>query len=161
MIFMKKVVYIIDSCVIFLRKAVYDEMVTIPEVISEILDENSKLYLSVKNLRVESASNESIREAMDIAKETGDIHKLSDTDIKLIAKALDELKRGNDVVIVTDDYAIQNVAKRIGIKFEGVIQKKISKEYKWVKVCSGCGRKIKSDICPICGSEAVIRRVRK
>ncbi len=154
-------VYVIDSSVIFLRKAVYDNMVTIPEVVSEIIDENSKLYFSVKNLIVEPASEESVKKVISVAKDTGDVHKLSETDIKLLAKALDELKRGNEVVLVTDDYAIQNVAMKLGINFEGVIQKKISKGYKWVKVCSGCGRKIKSDICPVCGSEAVVRRVKR
>ncbi len=151
----------IDSSVIFLRKAVYDNMVTIPEVVSEIIDENSRLYFSVKSLRVESASEESMKVVLETARSTGDIHKLSETDVKLLAKALDELKMGNDVVLVTDDYAIQNVAMRLGINFEGVIQRKISKGYKWVKVCRGCGRKVKGDVCPVCGSEAVIRRVKR
>lgn len=154
-------VYVIDSSVIFLRKAVYDNMVTIPEVVSEIIDENSRLYFSVKSLRVESASEESMKVVLETARSTGDIHKLSETDVKLLAKALDELKMGNDVVLVTDDYAIQNVAMRLGINFEGVIQRKISKGYKWVKVCRGCGRKVKGDVCPVCGSEAVIRRVKR
>jgi len=152
---------VIDSSVIFLRKAVYDNMVTIPEVVSEIIDENSRLYFSVKSLRVESASEESMKVVLETARSTGDIHKLSETDVKLLAKALDELKMGNDVVLVTDDYAIQNVAMKLGINFEGVIQRKISKGYKWVKVCRGCGRKVKGDVCPVCGSEAVIRRVKR
>lgn len=135
-------------------------MVTVPEVAAEILDEASAIYFSVKNLRIEEASCESVDEVVEVAKKTGDIHKLSKTDIKVLAKAVDEVKKGNDVVLVTDDYAIQNVAMRLGIKFEGIIQSQISKEFKWVKVCRGCGRKIESDICPVCGSEAVVRRVK-
>ncbi len=154
-------VYVFDSNAIFQRKAVYDDMVTVPEVVSEIIDEASALYFSVKNLRVEEASEESVREILKTARMTGDIHKLSNTDIKLLAKALDEKKKGNDVVLVTDDYAIQNVAMKLGIKFENVLRDGISKEFKWVKVCRGCGRKIDSDICPVCGSEAVLRRVKK
>ncbi len=153
-------VHVIDSSAIFQRKAVYANMVTVPEVAAEILDDASALYFSVKNLRVEEASRESIEEVVEVAKKTGDIHKLSKTDIRVLAKALDEMKKGNEVVLVTDDYAIQNVAMKLGIKFEGIIQSQISKEFKWVKVCKGCGRKIDSDICPVCGSEAVIRRVR-
>ncbi len=154
-------VYVIDSSAIFQRKAVYDYMVTVPEVAAEILDEDSLLYFSVKNLKVEEASDESLSEIIEAAKKTGDIHKLSNTDLKVLAKALDEIKKGNDVVLVTDDYAIQNVAMKLGIKFEGIVQNQISKEYKWVKVCRGCGRKIDTDVCPICGSEAIIRRVKK
>ena len=135
-------VHVIDSSAIFQRKAVYANMVTVPEVAAEILDDASALYFSVKNLRVEEASRESIEEVVEVAKKTGDIHKLSKTDIRVLAKALDEMKKGNEVVLVTDDYAIQNVAMKLGIKFEGIIQSQISKEFKWVKVCQGCGRKI-------------------
>ncbi len=154
-------IYVIDSSAIFQRKAVYDNMVTVPEVAAEILDEASAIYFSVKDLKVEEASEESFKEVVKAATKTGDIHKLSKTDLKVLAKALDEVKKGNDVVLVTDDYAIQNVAMKLRIKFEGIVQDKISKEFKWVKVCRGCGRKIDSDICPVCGSEAVIRRVKR
>ncbi len=153
-------VHVIDSSAIFQRKAVYANMVTVPEVAAEILDEASAIYFSVKDLRVEEASTESVEEVVEMAKKTGDIHKLSKTDIRVLAKALDEMKKGNEVVLVTDDYAIQNVAMKLGIKFEGIIQSQISKEFKWVKVCKGCGRRIDSDICPVCGSEAVVRRVK-
>lgn len=152
--------YVIDSSAIFLRKAIYQNMVTVPEVVAEILDETSMLYFSIKNLKVEEASDESIREALRAASRTGDIHKLSETDIKVLAKALDEARKGYDVVLVTDDYAIQNVAMYLGIKFEGILHRLISKEFKWVKVCRGCGRKIDSDVCPVCGSEAIVRRVK-
>jgi len=153
-------VYVIDSSAIFQRKAVYRNMVTVPEVVSEILDEDSALYFSVKNLKVEEASQESIEEVKNAAMKTGDIYKLSDTDIKVLAKAVDEMRKGKSVVIVTDDYAIQNVAMKLGIKFEGILHGQISKEFKWVKVCRGCGRKIDNDVCPVCGSEAVVRRVK-
>jgi len=154
-------VHVIDSSAIFQRKAVYDNMVTVPEVVSEIIDEESALYFSVKDLRVEEASRESIEEVLKVARKTGDIHKLSETDIKVLAKALDEIKKGEDVILVTDDYAMQNVAMKLGIKFENIVQNKISKEFKWVKVCRGCGRKLDGDTCPVCGSEAIIRRVKK
>jgi UPF0271 protein len=153
-------VHVIDSSAIFQRKAVYKNMVTVPEVVAEILDEASALYFSVKNLRVEEASPESVEEVRMAARKTGDIHKLSETDIKVLAKAVDEIKKGNEVVLVTDDYAIQNVAMSLGIKFDGILHRQISKEFKWVKVCRGCGRRIESEICPVCGSEAIIRRVK-
>lgn len=109
---------------------------------------------------MEEASPESVEEVKEAARKTGDIHKLSDTDIKVLAKALDEIKKGNEVVLVTDDYAIQNVAMSLGIRFDGILHRQISKEFKWVKVCRGCGRRIESEICPVCGSEAIIRRVK-
>jgi len=153
-------VYVIDSSAIFFRKANYGCMKTIPEVVEEIKDENSRLYLSLIDLEVEEASEESIKEVVDVAKRSGDIHKLSETDLKLIAKALDEVKRGNEAVIVTDDYSIQNVAMILGMEIERVIQPGISKVFRWVKVCRGCGRRVEGDVCPVCGSEVVVRRVK-
>jgi len=153
-------IYVMDSSAIFQRKAIYKNMITVPEVVSEVIDEQSSVYLSVKNLKIEEASASCLKKIERIAKRTGDIYKLSDTDLKILAKALDEKEKGNDVILVTDDYAIQNVAKKIGIKFESVIQKGISKEFNWIKVCKGCGRRLTDDICPICGSEAVIRRIK-
>ncbi len=154
-------VYVLDTGAIFQRKAIYERMVTIPEVVSEILDENSSIYFSVKNLRVESASEKSIEIVKKVAKKTGDIYKLSDTDLKILAKAIDEREKGNDVVIVTDDYSIQNVAIALGVEFETVVQGGITKGFKWVRVCRGCGRKVENEICDVCGSETVLRRVKK
>ena len=153
----------IDSGVIFLRKAFYENMVTIPEVIEEIKDENSNFYLSLLNLRVEDVENRYIEKVIEGAKKTGDIHRLSKTDVKLIAKALElsEKDGKNDVIILTDDYSIQNLAMYFGIRFENVVQKTISKAFKWVKVCKGCGRRIEDDVCPVCGSETILRRVKK
>ncbi len=153
-------VYVIDSSVVFLKKARYDRMITIPEVVDEVKDENSRLYLSLIDVSVEEASDKNINRVIRTARKTGDIYKLSDTDIKLIAKALDEVERGNDAVIVTDDYSIQNVARLLGLKIENVIQPTISKVFKWVKVCRGCGRRVEGDVCPVCGSEVVLRRVK-
>ncbi|MCQ4153688.1 MAG: NOB1 family endonuclease [Archaeoglobi archaeon] len=136
-------------------------MVTVPEVVSEILDENSSIYFTIKGLRVERASDKSTTIVKEVSSKTGDIYRLSETDLKVLAKALDEKEKGNEVVLVTDDYSIQNVAMALGIKFETVVHQGISKGFKWVRVCKGCGRKIDSEICPICGSEAVIRKVKK
>ena len=152
------VVYVIDSPAVFLRK-VHGEAVTVPEVVDEILDDESRLYLSLKDIKVEEAKESYISRVISVAKRTGDIYKLSETDIKVLAKAL-ELKGLGDAVLVTDDYSIQNVAKVLDIKVEAVVQPGISKAFKWVKVCKGCGRRVDGDVCPVCGSEVVLRRVK-
>jgi UPF0271 protein len=150
------VVYVIDSPAIFLRK-IHGKAVTVPEVADEVIDEESRLYFSLRNVRVEEAVEPYISRVIDTAKKTGDIHKLSVTDIKVLAKAL-EL---SDSVIVTDDYSIQNVARVLGIGVEAVTQPGISKAFKWVKICRGCGRRVDGDVCPVCGSEIILRRVKR
>lgn len=153
--------YVIDASSIFMRKAVYGNMVTVPEVAEEVRDEDSKLYMSLKNIRIEEANQNSVEVVRKVAMRTGDIYRLSDADLKLIAKAVDEMNLGKEAVIVTDDYSIQNVAKHLGIGIERVVQRGITREFRWVRVCRGCRRIIETEKCDVCGSEAVLRRFRK
>ncbi len=147
--------HVLDATAI-ITKRTFKQAVTTPEVVRELKDENSKLYLEVSGIRVEEAKEEFVEKVISTAKKTGDLHKLSEADISVLAKAL-EL----NAVIVTDDYAIQNVAEALKLKYESVIHAGIRKSFKWIKVCRGCGRKIDSDICYVCGSEAKLRRVKK
>ncbi len=146
--------HVLDASAIILRKAVYDDMITVPEIIQEIKDENSRLYLDVVNIRVEEAKEEFVMTVINAAKKTGDIERLSDADIRLIAKALEV-----DGTVVTDDYSIQNVAGKLGIKYENVMQKGIEKEFKWIRVCRGCKKITERKICEVCGSETYLKRV--
>ncbi len=146
--------HVLDASAIILRKAVFQEMITVPEVIQEIKDEDSRLYLDVVSIKVEEAEDEFIHRVMEIAKKTGDVERLSDADIKLLAKALEV-----NGIIVTDDYSIQNVARKLGLRYENVMQKGIEKEFKWIRVCRGCRRITERKICEVCGSETYLKRV--
>jgi len=80
--------------------------------------------------------------------------------MEVLAKALEI--RG---VVVSDDYAIQNLAKALKLEVLPYNQPGIRKELEWVLRCSGCGRYYKEEIsrmkeCPICGSE-VRRKVKR
>lgn len=82
------------------------------------------------------------------AEETGDIRVLSETDIDVISAALEI-----SGIIVSDDYAIQNVAGKMGIKYIGVEKETIKKQMEWQFRCTGC-RKIYPkfvSVCEICG----------
>lgn len=152
MCFISEIVHVMDSSAIFRRKR-YEQMVTVPEVVEEIKDENSRLFLSLMDIEVEEPSEESVSTVKEVAAKSGDIYKLSNTDIKLIAKAVDL-----EGILVTDDYAIQNVASLLGIKVDNILQPAISRTYKWVRVCKGCKRTTEHNICPICGSETVLKK---
>jgi UPF0271 protein len=83
------------------------------------------------------------------ASETGDREVLSDTDVRLLAAAF-EL----DATLVTDDYAMQNVADRLGVDVSVIAQDGIDERRDWQFQCQGCGREFDEnrDRCPICGS---------
>jgi UPF0271 protein len=90
---------------------------------------------------------ETVRRA---ATETGDAGELSDTDVRLIAAAF-EL----DATLVTDDYAMQNVAEHLDVAVQVIARDGITEQREWRFQCAGCGREFDEnrDRCPICGSE--------
>jgi len=103
---------------------------------------------------------DNLDEASTRAGETGDIHELSQTDLTIIALAI-QIK---DVTVMTDDFRIQNVLKKIGIRFTSsgeVGDRSISDVWKWTRRCAGCGRYFDDPNlkdCPICGSDLKTKR---
>jgi len=113
-------------------------------------------YLIEKGLSILDPSKKSLEKIKKIAEKTGDINRLSKADIEILALALDIKDNMEDEpVILTDDYSIQNVSAEINIKFEPISQSGITKKFKWICRCRGCGKKFKDNIniCPICGAE--------
>ncbi len=82
--------------------------------------------------------------------ETGDEETLSETDTRLLAAAF-EL----DATLVTDDYAMQNVAGKLGVDVEVIARDGIEEQRDWTFQCAGCGREFDEDRdrCPVCGSD--------
>ncbi len=145
-------VYVLDSSAFF--ASFYEEgvlLITIDAVVDEVKDAASAMHLSIlreKGLRVEPVNASQIKSVLDAARHTQDIDKLSETDIQVLAKAKEHYG-----TIVSDDYAIQNVAMVLGIKVRPLMQKKIRSVYVGMRKCAGCGHKSESDtICPVCGS---------
>ena len=150
-------VYVADSSVFILgmplSPRLQNRILTTPEVISELVDIKSKMAFEEaleSGVEVESPLAHLIQEVRSHASRTGDIERLSDTDIGILAKALEY-----GGILCTDDYAIQNVAESLGIETEPILQDGIKETFEWGRRCKGCGRRFGSDvrICPICGSE--------
>ena len=144
--------YVLDTSAIFSAKFNLSEgnFLISRNVINEIkLGKVSRLLnMSISSLRVVTPSDKTIIAVKAAAKETGDLQELSDTDIGLIAIALE-----TNSTLVTDDFAMENVANFLGIKFEGADLKKIGYKITWGYRCTGCGQRFSeySDACPICG----------
>ncbi|MFQ6054998.1 MAG: NOB1 family endonuclease [Methanosarcinales archaeon] len=161
-------IYIIDSSVfiigIHINKIINNKkdtvLITIPEVFDELKNYRSKIWFDLardRGMKIESSISDMITTAEECAKKTGDISKLSKTDISLLAKALEYIDK--DVIIVTDDYAVQNVASYLKIKVKPIIQKKIKKKLQWKKQCIGCGRYYTDkEVCPFCGCNTKPRK---
>jgi len=116
-------------------------------------DYNNFQFLIGTGLEIITPSKNSLDKINKISKKTGDIDRLSVADKEILAVALD-LKDEYDVIILTDDYSIQNVANALNISFKSISQNGIKESFKWINRCTGCGKKFKDNIkiCPICGS---------
>lgn len=127
----------------------FDEILTVPEVIEEVKDRISSMKLSGIKIKIIEPSKESIEKIKSAARETGDLEKLSKTDIRVLA-----LANENNCEMISDDRNVQNIAERIGIKYVSVFNEKITKLINWKKFCRNCKKDFQQgDVCPICGSK--------
>ena len=161
---MKDKVYVIDTSGFITQLEFRDgTTVTVPAVVDEIMDRTSRLrfdMLKDAGIRVELPDGACRKKVISTAISTGDASVLSVTDLDILAKAL-ELKSGFGVILVTDDYAIQNVAANLGIEYKTAGTSGIRKKVVWELKCTGCGNVVESGIeCPICGSGVRRRRVK-
>jgi UPF0271 protein len=91
------------------------------------------------------------------ASKVGDSYLLSETDMQLLALALELKNQGVNPEIVTDDYSIQNVAKQNNINFYALATHGIRRILEWIRYCPACYKEYhnnnSSNICQICGTE--------
>jgi UPF0271 protein len=116
----------------------------------ELAIENGKIEVKVplKKFKVKT---------IEIANRLGDLHVLSQTDLELLALALELKSEGLNPKIVTDDYSMQNVANKMKIEFIPLATKGINHHLKWIRYCPACYKKYSNNftlkICLICGTK--------
>ena len=150
---------IIDSTIIIhLKPSIWGTYkqwtILIPEKVKlELKSNNAKNILaildSLPNISFISPSAQFIKRAKELAKRTGDITRLSSTDISVIALALEF--PGSKVA--SDDKAIQNVCLSFNIPIEAKMFKiKSLRQYYWK--CIVCKTTFTHPValCPECGS---------
>ena len=104
--------------------------------------------LETNRLKIREPEMESTKIAAKAAKETGDFPQLSKQDISIIALCIE--MKGE---IISDDFAVSNVAKNIGLKISPIMTQGIEDVGKWVHYCPGC-RTNHANVkeCPMCGT---------
>jgi len=125
---------------------------SVPQVHDELTGEHAFRFDAEEGagMHIHIPSAQTVDKVGRAAAETGDKAELSETDIVLIAAAF-EL----DGTLVTDDYAMQNVADRLNVTVQVIAQDGITEQRNWVFQCIGCGTTVeeKLDRCRICGSD--------
>ncbi len=105
--------------------------------------------LESNNLQILDPDRKRIEKVVAAAKRTGDYAKLSEADISIIALALQL-----EIVLVTNDFAVANVAATLKIPVKSVANKGITHTRRWRAYCTACSRAFGPDAkeCRLCGN---------
>jgi len=141
---MKKKIFIIDTSALLSGRPItleIKEMVTTSAVSAEVnpggRDYRNFEFLVEKGLSIRSPSKSSKKLVQHASNKTGDLMRLSVADIEILALAVDINKdESKEAIVLTDDYAVQNVASTLNIKFQGFSQRGIQKKFKWQIRCA-------------------------
>ena len=117
-------------------------------------DERLRLAVATVWLRIREPSAKNIKTVMEAASKTGDNFVLSTADLSIIALSLELRKEGEIATLLTDDYAIQNVASKLQIPFQNFVWRGIRRAITWELYCPTCRKtyNTRQRTCPNCGS---------
>lgn len=125
------------------------------EEISHIQEKFSVLESLISNKRIVilEPDEKTIEMINSIITQIGET-RLSKADISIIA-----LAKESNATLVTDDFAICNLAKTLGIELLNLGTKGIKDTRKWIKFCKSCGKGYPptQKVCSLCGNKLRIR----
>ena len=142
--------------------SINEEQYTVPMVREEIR-ENSIAWIRFKTavdngkIKVVTPDTAFLDRVKTSATAVGDTVFLSETDVQVLALALELKTEGYSTLLVTDDYSMQNVANQMNVQFTSLATFGIRFRLQWVRYCPACHKKYPPDhkfkICQICGTE--------
>ena len=136
---------VLDSSAFINEYHTDEQTASIPLVQQELEDESAFRFDAMEGsgMHIHIPAEGTVERVGRAARETGDFTELSETDTRLHA------------TLVTDDYAMQNVAERLGVDVTVIARDGISEQRSWSFQCQGCGREFDEnrERCPICGSD--------
>jgi len=143
--------YVLDASAFINEYHTDERTATVPMVREELEAESAYRYDAMEGsgMYVHIPEDETVDRIRRAAGDTGDLGELSETDVRLLAASF-EL----DARLVTDDYAMQNVAEKLEVAVEVIDRDGITEQRDWLFQCAGCGREFEDDHdrCPVCGS---------
>jgi len=150
--------------------SVLDDVYSVGAVESELISGSLswvrfKTAVEDGKLKLKAPSQSSLDRVKKSSRDVGDLLFLSDVDLQVLALALELKNAGNEPLIATDDYSIQNVANQLGLKFAPLTTFGIRFRLHWTKYCPACRRKYPPDYiekkCENCGTELKRKPFRK
>jgi UPF0271 protein len=91
-----------------------------------------------------------LQQVISIAKKTGDFSRCSSADLSILALALQL-----NTTLISDDYAVGNIATLLKIPIKSIGTKGITEIRKWIAFCMACGKAYEPNIteCALCGNK--------
>jgi UPF0271 protein len=134
---------------------------SVPEVLEELRHTPGPSYrvsisTSSGKLRIQSPTSAALEKIWERAKALGDKVVLSKADMSVLALALDLVGEDRIPIVVSDDYAVQNVAEGIGIAYQSLANLGIRHKFEWIYYCPACFRSYPSgdlEVCQVCGTK--------
>ena len=131
-----------------------ENLVTTPDVISEVSNERTRSLIALSKINVFQGSPQNLKTVQEAAKKTGDI-SMSKADMSVLALCLNISEEGNEAILLSDDFAVENVASRLGIKARPLMTNGIKTASEWTFFCPACGKiysKQRAE-CIVCGTK--------
>ncbi len=158
-----EVTYVLDTTALIARVPLYirNNCVTTNSVLNEVKDKYSiqglELIDVIGKLKIVNPNEKYIKKILKKAIQLGEIN-LSKTDIEVAALAY-QLKYGtkNHIVVITDDYSLQNLIAHLCIEFMPLRTRGIKSKVVYEVFCPNCNWKLAPKYgklvskCPRCG----------
>jgi len=150
--------------------ALEHEVYSVPTVSSELIPNSFALARfttsrDLGRLKVRSPTQGSVKEVHEVSHRVGDVGTLSRADLEVLALSLDLKESGLSPTIVSDDYAIQNVAETLGVRHASLATFGIASKFDWIYYCPACFRRYKvedaNEPCRVCGTHLKRKVARK
>ncbi len=121
---------------------------TMPQLRFRMFSEKGELTVRSPSLRAQAIVD-------DASSRAGESGYLSKADREVLALSVDLKLDGREPIIVSDDYAIQNLADHLQIAHSSLANFGIVHRFRWIMYCPACHRRYKppEKKCRICGTE--------
>jgi UPF0271 protein len=134
---------------------------TTPKVTEELIGDTMscvrfRTAIDSGKVRVITPKITFVEQTKVFASAVGDSFFLSETDLQVLALALELRTDGYSPQIATDDYSIQNVASEMSIEFAPLSTFGIRRRLQWIRYCPACHKKYPANYrlqrCQVCGT---------
>lgn len=150
--------------------SIEETQITTPSVIREIRSGTTphtriKIAVNVGKMILRDPSSRILDEIIASSTKIGDFPSLSKADMDVLALSLEFQRTGFSPLLVSDDYAIQNVAEYVGIRYTSLVSFGIRFRFEWLLYCPACKRRYSQTPsitkCTICGTRLKRRVIKK